>query len=139
MSVTLMLIALLVVLLPQPRMRGAQTASTMQPDVDRLVRTAEQLAGTWPSQPPPPIPEVAIVARHGKAVVPLLMVLLSDDPKAERNRQRWKVQQQAALTLSRIYSEPEHCGLINCDGDPPDRIAGVKEAWLRVIAWDKEM
>ena len=60
--------------------------STMQQDVDRLVRAAEKLAGTWPSPPPPPIPEVAIVARHGKAAVPLLMLLLSDDPTTTANK-----------------------------------------------------
>jgi hypothetical protein len=37
--------------------------------------------------------------------VPLLMVLLSDDPDAERDPKRWKVQQPASLALSRIYSE----------------------------------
>jgi HEAT repeats/PBS lyase HEAT-like repeat len=136
---SMMLIALLVVLLPALQTEAAQTASTMQPDVDRLVRAAESLAGTWPSQPPPAIPEVAIVARHGKAVVPLLMVLLSDDPDAERDPKRWKVQQQVALALSRIYSESQHCGRTYCDGDPPERIARVKEGWLRVIASDKEM
>jgi hypothetical protein len=82
---------------------------------------------------------VAIVARHGKAVVPLLMVLLSDDPNAERDRKRWKVQQQVALTLSRIYSESQHCGRTYCDGDPPERIGRVREGWLRVIASDTEM
>ena len=54
------------------------------------------------------------------------MALLSDDPDAERDRKRWKVQQQVALTLSRIYSESPHCGRIYCDGDPPERIARVK-------------
>jgi len=68
----MMLIALLAVFLPALQTETAQTA-TMQSDVDRLVRAAEGLAGTWPSQPPPPVPEVAIVAGHGKAVVPLLM------------------------------------------------------------------
>ena len=97
---SMMLIALLAVVLPALQPEAAQTANTMQPDVDRLVRAAEGLAGTWPAQPPPPIPEVAIVARHGKAVVTLLMALLSDDPHAERDRKRWKVQQQVALTLS---------------------------------------
>lgn len=138
-AMSMMLIALVVVPL-QPSQTGAtQTVTTMQPDVDRLVRAAEKLAGTWPSQPPPPIPEVAIVARHGKAVVPLLMVLLSDDPNAERDRKRWKVQQQVALTLCRIYSESQHCGRTYCDGDPRERIARVRDGWLRVIAADKEM
>ena len=61
----------------------------MQSDVDRLVRAAEGLEGTWRSRPPPPVPEVAIVAHHGNDVVPLLMALLSDDPHAERDRKRW--------------------------------------------------
>ena len=67
------------------------------------------------------------------------MALLSDDPNAERDRKRWKVQQQVALTLSRIYSESPHCGRSYCDGDPPERIGRVREGWLRVIASDKEM
>ncbi len=118
---------------------AAQTPSTMAPDVDRLVRAAGTLADTWPTQPPPAIPEVAIVARHGRAVVPLLTDLLSDDPHAERDRKRWQAQQQVSLALSRIYSESAHCGRIYCDGDPPERIAHVRQGWLRVIASDKEM
>jgi HEAT repeat protein len=134
----MMLIALLAVVLPALQTETAQTA-TMQSDVDRLVRAAEGLEGTWPSQPPPPVPEVAIVARHGKDVVPLLMALLSDDPHAERDRKRWKVQQQVTLTLSPIYSESQHCGRTYCDGDPPERIGRVRAGWLNVIAADKEM
>jgi HEAT repeat protein len=82
---------------------------------------------------------VTIVASNGKAVVPLLVALLSDDPNAERDRKRWKVQQQVALTLCRIYSESQHCGRTYCDGDPPERIGRVRQGWLRVIAADKEM
>ena len=118
---------------------AAQKASAMQSDVDRLVRAAQTLTEMWPSQPPPPVPEVAIVARHGKPVVPLLMALLSDDPHAEHDRKRWNVQQQVALTLVRIYSESMHCGRAYCDGDPPERIAGIKAGWLRVIASAEEM
>jgi HEAT repeat protein len=135
---SMILVVLLVVLLPPLQTAAAQTTSTMQPDVDRLVQAAEKLAGTWPSQPPPAVPEVAVVARHGKAVVPLLMVLLSDDPDAERDPKRWKVQQQVSLALSRIYSESQHCGRTYCDDDPPERIARVRDGWLRVIASDEE-
>lgn len=135
----MIVIALLVVLLPPLQAEAQQTASTMQRDVDRLVRAAERLAGTWPSQPPPPISEVAIVARHGKAVVPLLMALLSDDPHAERDPRSWKVQQQVALTLSQIHATSEHCGRTYCDGDPPERIGRVRAGWLNVIASDKEI
>jgi hypothetical protein len=70
---------------------GSQTTSTMQRDVDALVRVAERLEGTWPGQPPPPIREVAIVAGHGRDVVPLLLALLSDDANVERDRRRWTV------------------------------------------------
>jgi hypothetical protein len=122
------LIALVVTALPPSPTGAAQPATVMQADVNRLVRAAENLARTWPSQPPPPVPEVTIVARNGKAVVPLLVGLLSDDPNAERDRKQWKVQQQVALALCRIYSESEHCGRTYCDGDPPERIRRGEKA-----------
>ena len=108
-----------------------QADPNMQADVDRLVRAAEQLKGIWPSQPPPPIPEVALVAGYGRRVTPLLVALLSDDPNARRDDKHWKVAQQATLALSRIYSEPAHCGRIYCDDDPPERIGQVRKGWLR--------
>jgi HEAT repeat protein len=133
-----MLTALLCALfLPLPQ-AAAPGTNPMQVDVDRLVRAAENLTDTWPSQEPPAIPEVSAVARHGRAVVPLLMPLLSDDPHAERDRKRWTVQQQVSLTLSRIYGESSNCGRIYCDGDPTERIARVRAGWLRVIAADEE-
>jgi hypothetical protein len=108
------LISLLVTLLVPIQNGVPRAVSLMQADVDRLARAAEQLRGTWPSQPPPPAPEVALVARHRQAVVPLLVALLSDDPNAERDPRRWKVQQQVALALCRIYTESEHCGRTYC-------------------------
>ena len=68
---SMMLIALLAVVLPALQTETAQTA-TMQSDVDRLVRAAEGLEGTRPSQPPPPVPE-----------------LLQQDFTAERPNQPW--------------------------------------------------
>lgn len=133
------LIALLVALLLTPQAGTPVASSSVQQDLDRLVRAAATLTGTWPSQAPPPIPEVALVARHGKPVAPLLVAQLSDDPNVERDRKRWKVQQQLALALCRIYSESQHCGRAYCDGDPPERIGRIKEGWLRVIAADAEM
>jgi len=137
MSITL--VALLVALLPPLQSGTTPTANSMQEDVDRLARGADRLTGTWPSQAAPPIPEVRLVARHGKRVAPLLVALLSDDPNVERDGKRWKVQQQVALALCRIYSEPQHCGRTYCEGDPPERIGRIKEGWLRVIASDAEM
>jgi HEAT repeat protein len=117
---------------------GAATRA-MQADVDRLVRAAQQLTDTWPTQPPPPIPEVALVARHGEPITPMVLALLSDDANVERDRKRFKVHQQAALALSRIYSEPEHCGRIYCDGDSPERFANIKNGWLGAIARKVEL
>jgi HEAT repeat protein/PBS lyase HEAT-like repeat-containing protein len=131
------LVATLLVL--PPSAGPQQTTSPMQLDVKRLVQAAEKLEGTWPGQPPPPLPEVAVVARHGHAVVPLLIDLLSDDANVEGDRKRWKVQQHAALTLCRIYSISPYCGRAYCDGDPPGRITAIKRGWLRVIASTNEM
>jgi len=132
------LIAVIVPLLLSSQ-AGIAVSRDMQADVDRLVGAAEKLTGVWPSQPPPPIREVNAVARHGRPVAPLLVSLLSDDPAVERDRPRWKVQQQAALALSRIYAEPQPCGRSYCDGDPEERIAHVKAGWLRAIAADAEI
>jgi HEAT repeat protein len=137
-EIAAIVVLLAVVLRPIPT-GAAQTTSSMVPDVDRLVRAAGTLVDTWPAQPPPAVPEVTMVARHGRAVVPLLMTLLADPAKSESDRQRWKAQQQVSLALSAIYSEPAHCGRIYCDGDPPERIAHLRAGWLRVIASDKEM
>jgi HEAT repeat protein len=117
-----------------------QPPAAMRADVDRFVRAAEQLTGVWPTQPPPAIPEVALVARHGKSVVPLLTALLSDDPNAERDQLRWKVQQQAALALCRIYSESTtYCELVPIDGDLPERNGNARKAWLAKISREAEM
>jgi HEAT repeat protein len=132
-------IALLLAVALSPQAGTPRPSGSMQEDVDRLIRAAEKQTATWPSQAPPPLPEVGLVARHGAPVTSLLLALLSDDPNAERDRRRWKVQQQAALALCRIYSESQHCGRTYCDGDLPERIGRVKDGWLRVIAADAEM
>jgi hypothetical protein len=122
---------------------GAQSpaaSAAMQAEVERLVRAAGQLTDAWRGQPAPPLPEVAAVARHGRAVTPLLMALLSDDPAVERDRPRWKAQQQAALALVQIYElNGAPCGTNYCDRDPPERIGHVKQGWLRRIAADAEV
>ena len=69
---SIVLMALLFVLLPPSQTADAQAAG-IKLDVDQLVHAAAKLTGTWPTQPPPPIHEVRIVARHGRAAVPLLM------------------------------------------------------------------
>jgi hypothetical protein len=41
--------------------------------------------------------------------------------------------------LSRIYSSSESCGATYCDGDPPERIARVKQGWQRKITLDQQL
>ena len=115
---------------------SAPSSSAMKADVDRLVAAAEQRTDHWPRQVPPAIPEVGQVARHGKPVVPLLLSLLSDDPDAARDPKGWKVQQEAALALCRIYSQIPYCGRAYCEGDPPERLRFVKKGWLTKISAD---
>lgn len=133
---SLLLVALYSALLPLQQAESTMASAAMKTDVARLVAAAEALTEAWPSQAPPAVPEVALVARHGKPVVPLLTALLSDDADVARDRKRWQVQQQASLALCRIYSESAHCGRVYCDGDPQERIANVKKGWLSKIASD---
>jgi HEAT repeat protein len=123
----------LLLLMPLSLPEAGQGLGAMQEDVDRLARAAANLTEMWPTQAPPPVPEVALVARRGRAVVPLLMNLLSDDPATERSVAQWKVQQQATLALCVIYAESAHCGRVYCDGDAPERIAQVRRGWQRVV------
>ena len=111
----------------------------MQADVDALVRAASRETETWTRQPPPPVREVAAVARHGRVVVPLLVALLPDTLENDADRPRWRVQQQVTLALSAIYDQLPYCGRVYCDGDDRRRHAGVKQGWVRVIDVDREL
>ncbi len=96
-----------------------------------------------------PVPEIARVVRHGKAVVPLLIVLLPDDPDDPNlayeqwdekdimagKQFDWRVEQNAAMALCRIYrvvTEP------NCprydNRATRDVNKRVKTFWLRTMA-----
>ncbi len=97
-----------------------------------------------------PVEEVERVARHGKAVVPLLIVLLPEDPDdpdlfydhwSEQDimagRQfDWHVEQQAATALCRIYRRVVN----NADCPRYDNRASretnrrVRAFWLKTIA-----
>jgi len=112
---------------------SAQTA--MKADVARLVEAAKKLNTLWPWQGA--IPEVNQVAQHGKAVAPLLVVLLSDDPdmtKESTPQVNWYVQQQVALTLCKIYGVSEEVGHVYGNRAAPEENAGVKKFWLGKLA-----
>lgn len=111
----------------------AQPTSTMKADVRRLVTGAEKLARLWPWQGP--IPEVALVVRHGTRVAPLLIALLDDDPDdPSPGASDWRVQQQAALALCRIFGVTEECGHVYCNRAARDVNKGVKKFWSAKIS-----
>ena len=129
----------------------------MAQDVLKMVRAALKL-----TQPMPwagVVPEVDLVARHGKAVVPQLMLLLPDDPTDPNDRRlvydrpderliiageqfNQRVQQQAAMALCKIYEAPLSklwpVPLANCPRfevrASPEHNRRVRGFWLKVIA-----
>jgi hypothetical protein len=132
MSVIVMLSLLLSVSQTTP------SRSVMQADVDRLVARAEKLEKLWPWQAP--IREIDNVARHGTRVAPLLVRLLDDDPDSGRPQVReWRVQQQAALALCRIYSVTDECGHVYCNRATREVNRSVKKFWLKEIAQTPEL
>lgn len=68
----MLLTAVLAALLLTQQSAARPAPSSVQRDVDRLVRAAQNPTGVWPTQAPPAIPEVALVARHGKLVAPAM-------------------------------------------------------------------
>ena len=116
---------------------ATSSSAEMKADVDALVRTAPLLTATWIKQTPPPVREVKAVVRHGRAVAPLLLALLPDADVNDASR--WRVQQQATLALSAIYVVSPHCGRVYCDGDDPQRLARIKQSWVRTVTEDQEL
>lgn len=109
------------------------TTPEIKADVARLVAHAQKLTRLWPWEPP--VPEVDRVARHGKAVAPMLLELIGDDPDLpEFNRPEWTVQQQAELALCRIYGVKEQCGHVYCNRALREENKAVKTYWVSKIA-----
>lgn len=73
-------------------------------DIAALVASAERSRPLWPDQPP--LPEVDQVATHGSHAGSALLVLLEAEPsdRSGTNPRNVHVEQQAGLTLCRIYS-----------------------------------
>ena len=94
-----------------------------------------------------PVPEVDLVVRHGKAVAPLLIRLMPDDPddpalsyehfdarQALAGQQfEWRVEQNAAVALCRIY----HVSIGGCPmygvRASSEYNRSVKPFWLKTI------
>jgi hypothetical protein len=126
-----------------------QQPSVMRNDVARMVRAAHALDRLMPWSKP--VAEVDRVVRHGKAVVPLLIALLPDDPddpalsydqwdeeKILAGQQfDWNVQQHAAVALCRIYRiSSSDCAMYSSRATR-EQNKSVKRFWLKNIAQEK--
>jgi hypothetical protein len=128
---------------------SAQQPSTMQNDVARMVRAAHKLHRLMPWSSP--VVEIDRVVRHGKAIAPLLIVLLPDDPgDPDLSYEHWDegailagkqfdsfVEQQAAVALCRIYQVPSTDCRMYLNRATRERNKSVKVFWLKTIAESK--
>ena len=112
-----------------------------------MVRAARKVERLMPWSKP--VAEIDRVVRHGKAVVPFLIVLLPDNPddpglaydhwderKILAGQQfDWNVEQQAAVALCRIYqvSLLGSCPMYS-NRAMPEENRSVKSFWLKTIA-----
>ncbi len=123
----------------------AQQAAEMTADVSRMIRASRDVPlMPWSA----PVQEIDRVVRHGRAVVPLLIVLLpddADDPSLtyetwnERDilagkQFEWRAQQQAAVALCRIYRIPAASCRMYSNRATREYNRGVKPFWLKTIA-----
>jgi len=133
---------------------ASSQSSSMAIDVLKLVRAAHRLPRLMPWSGP--VSEVDLVARHGKAVVPQLMLLLPEDPDDPKlaydhwdegriiagQQFDWYVEQQAAMALCKIYIVPMAkifpVPLANCpiysNRAMPEQNRQVRIFWLKMIA-----
>ncbi len=124
---------------------GAQQPASMADDVTRMVRAAHKVVlMPWSA----PVPEIDLVVRHGKAIVPQLIVLLPDDPddpdlwysgwndrKIVAGKEfDWNVQQQAAVALCRIYRLQESSCPRYSNRQLREINKRIKPFWLKTIA-----
>jgi hypothetical protein len=112
-----------------------EPTSRMQADVDRLAARALQLDRLWPWTVADQ--EIDRVARHGKAVAPLLVAFLAEDPhEPPEDMADLRVQQQAALALCRIYKVSEQCGHVYCNRETREGNKAVRRFWVEKTSQD---
>jgi len=109
--------------------------SAMRADVNRLIQRANALERIWPWEQLPDA-ELDRVARYGKRVVPLLLELLPDDPEAS-SAPDYRVQQNAALVLCRIYGVQDFFGNIYGNRASEAINRSIRGFWLSKVAESK--
>ena len=103
----------------------------MRADVKKLVDAASKHEMLWPWEES--APEVLKVAAYGKAVAPMLLELLCDNPGEDFNCVDIRVQQHAALALCNIYGVDDSPGHIYMNRASIADNAQVKPFWTGMV------
>ena len=107
----------------------------MRADVEGLANRALQMDRLWPWMAADR--EIDRAARHGRAIAPLLVGFLAEDPhEPPLEMADLRVQQHAALALCRIYRVSEECGHVYCNRDTREGNKAVRRFWLEKTSPD---
>jgi len=117
--------------LPISTFAAGSLEDEMRAAVANLIAAAQKRTTLWPWKAAEP--QVAVVASYGRAIAPLLVVHLSDDPDSAEGVD-WNVQQQVALALCKIYGVTEEGGHVYSNRAAPNINARVKLFWVSKVA-----
>ena len=110
MRIGIILCAVLVVVSCSTAPRGSFDSTQADKDIAKLLKAAAQVERAWEWEGA--VPEVALVARHGKQIAPRLLKLLDHGPDAS-TFDDLHVDQQVQLVLCTLFGEqPRHARTI---------------------------
>lgn len=123
----ILLMAAFVLLLPASGTAAPRDTSAEDRDIQKLLNAAAKRNRAWEWRGP--VPEVAIVARHGKIIAPKLLKLL-DHPEDSSTFSHIGVDQQIQLVLCSVFDEkPEHGRTIYFVRTTEDENRKVRAFW----------
>ena len=106
----------------------------LERDISGLVSAASRITASGPRAQP--IPEVKLVARHGKKAAPLLLELMKFEEFSQGASWNLHVEQQVALALCEIYQEiPEPSRTVYGIRSGERKVA-IRKFWARKVAGD---
>jgi len=110
---------------------AAQNSISADSDIDKLLTAANKRDRAWEWRGP--VPEVELVARHGKSAASKLIKLL-EHPNAISFDDHIVVDQQIQLVLCRLFDEkPEHGRTIYLVRALEKENAKVREFWINRV------